>query len=229
MERQGTGKRVFRGELALAIVVFLNSLTVVLLLYSGFGISPMSSVYYTLHRLFPGLTLGTWSYLYQTGLVAVLMLARRRFVFSYLFSFVVGVAFGVAVDIHELWISQLPAGLGARIVYLPVGMIGLALGISLANHCKLPIAPTDLFPREMSAAFGWPYKRVKTTCDIVCLSVTVILSVLILDGVDGVGLGTVLCALFMGRLVAIFNGILDRNFYFVTALERKRIKNPSTV
>jgi len=87
MERPEETKPIFRGELALAIVVMLNSLAVVLMLHSGFGISPMSSVSYTLYRLFPCLTLGTWSYLFQTALVAALMVARRKFVFSYLFSF----------------------------------------------------------------------------------------------------------------------------------------------
>ena len=38
-------------------------------------------------------------------MVAVLMIMRRRFVPSYLFSFVVGFAFGEMMDVHELRIG----------------------------------------------------------------------------------------------------------------------------
>ena len=208
-----------RGELALLAMIVLNSMAVVLLLHSGFGLSPMASVPHTLFRLFPGLTLGTWNYIVQTFLVALLMLVRRKFVPAYLLSFVVGVAFGVGVDIHELWVSALPATLPVRVVCLLAGMAELAVGISLANHCKLPIVPADLFPRELSAAFSWPYKRVKTTGDLVCLSITVGLSLTVLGSLEGVGLGTVLCALFMGRMAARCGGVLDRHFRFVSFLE----------
>lgn len=212
-------RRVIRGELALMLMVVLNSMAVVLLLHSGFGLSPMASVPHTWFRLFPGLTLGTWNYIFQTILVALLMVARRKFVPTYLLAFVVGVAFGVGVDVHELWISTLPTTLPARVACLLFGMAELAVGISLANHCKLPIVPADLFPRELSATFSWPYKRVKTTGDLVCLSITVGLSLGLLDSLEGVGLGTVLCALFMGRMAARCGAVLDRHFRFVSFLE----------
>lgn len=217
--KQEKTRPIVRGELALAAMAFLNSLTVVLLLHSGFGISPMASLPYTIWRMFPFLSLGTWNYLYQTFLVMVLMLVRRRFVPTYLLSFVVGVVFGVAMDIHEMWISLLPTLFPLRVLYLVLGMLGLALGLSLGNRCKLPILPVDLFSRELSAVFRWPYRRVKTTCDLVSLTLTVVLSLGVLGNLNGVGLGTLLCALFIGTLVSKFNGFLDRKFCFVSFLE----------
>ena len=43
---------IFRGELALALAVIINSFGVVLMLYSGAGISAISSVPYAFRRLF---------------------------------------------------------------------------------------------------------------------------------------------------------------------------------
>ena len=48
---------VLRGELALLVVVLINSLGVVLMLYSGSGISAISSVPYAFSEVFPWLSL----------------------------------------------------------------------------------------------------------------------------------------------------------------------------
>lgn len=49
---------VLRGELALLVVVIINSLGVVLMLHSGSGISAISSVPYAFSKVFPALSLG---------------------------------------------------------------------------------------------------------------------------------------------------------------------------
>ena len=109
-----TEKTVMRGELALLMVVVLNSLGVLLMLHSGSGISAISSVPYAFRKVMPWLTLGTWTYIFQGLLVCTLMLMRKKFVPTYLFSFVVGFVFGELVDLHELWITRLPVNLPLR-------------------------------------------------------------------------------------------------------------------
>ena len=210
---------VFRGELALALVAVFNSFMVVLLLHSGFGISTVSSVPYTLSRLVPALSLGTWNYLFQSALVVSLMVVRRRFVPLYLLSFVVGIVFGVTMDLHQAWVQLLPQTLPLRVVYLAVSLVGMAFGISLSNHCKLPIIPTDLFPRELTLIFHLPYRAVKTTFDLLCFLFTAGLSLLFFRDLEGLGAGTVLSALLIGSIVAKFDCLLDRRFRFVSFLE----------
>lgn len=111
---------LFRGELALCIAVLMNSFGVVLMLYSGAGISAISSVPFAFSEVWPVLTLGTWTYLFQGCLVLSLMLLRKKFVPSYLFSFVVGFVFGKLLDVHEAWINVLPYNIPMRVVYFVV-------------------------------------------------------------------------------------------------------------
>ena len=111
METNTKEKYVVRGELALLIVVIINSLGVVLMLHSGSGISAISSVPYAFAKVLPFLTLGTWTYLFQGALILSLMILRKKFVPYYLLSFVVGFAFGKMIDVHELWIEMLPTPL----------------------------------------------------------------------------------------------------------------------
>ena len=68
----------------------------------GAGISAISSVPFAFSEVFPKISLGTWTYLFQGLLVLSLMIMRKKFVPSYLFSFVVGFVFGELLDVHEL-------------------------------------------------------------------------------------------------------------------------------
>ena len=94
---------VVRGELALLIVLVINSLGVVLMLYSGSGISAISSVPYAFSEVFSKVSLGVWTDIFQTILVLSLMILRKKFVPQYLLSFIVGAGFGTEIDIHETW------------------------------------------------------------------------------------------------------------------------------
>lgn len=96
-------KLTIRGELTLIVIVIINSLGVVLMLHSGSGISAISSVPYAFSEVFPKLTLGTWTYLFQSLLILTLMVLRKKFIPEYLFSFVIGFFFGKMVDIHQAW------------------------------------------------------------------------------------------------------------------------------
>ena len=95
-------KKILRGEAALVLAVIINSLGVLLMLQSGSGISAISSVPYAFQQVFPKLTLGTWTYLFQGLLICILMIMRKKFVPSYLFSFVVGFAFGEMWSINKI-------------------------------------------------------------------------------------------------------------------------------
>lgn len=143
-------KKLLRGEAALALAVLINSFGVVLMLYSGAGISAISSVPYAFSRVLPKLSLGTWTYIFQGALILSLMIMRKKFVPSYLFSFAVGFVFSELLDVHELWINVLPSSLAWRIVYFVISYVLICIGIALSNRCQLPIVPTDLFPRELA-------------------------------------------------------------------------------
>lgn len=178
-------KPILRGELALMAAIVINSFSVVLMLYSGSGISAISSVPYAFSEVFKELSLGTWTYIFQGALVLSLMILRRKFVPSYLFSFVAGIA--------------------------------------LENRCQLPIIPTDLFPRELSEIIDKPYARVKIIFDVLCLATTGLLTCLMLGYLDGLGIGTIVAAFTMGKMVSITGSWIDQRVTFVSVLSKQTI------
>lgn len=214
-EEINTGKKVkFRGEPALIVAVAINSLGVVLMLYSGAGISVISSVPYAFSEVFPKLSLGTWTYIFQGLLVLSLMIMRKKFVPSYLFSFVVGFVFGELLDIHELWINVLPYNIPCRIIYFAVCYVLICIGIAILNRCGLPIVPTDLFPRELSDITKIPYPKIKIGFDVTCLAVTAGMTFFFLGHIKGLGIGTILAAFTMGKGIGFAGNIIDKKFVF---------------
>lgn len=212
-------KPVLSGELILVLAVFINSMGVDLMLHSGSGISAISSVPYAFSLAFPFLTLGTWTYLFQGTLVLSLMVMQKKFVPSYLFSFVVGFVFGELLDLHAIWIAWIPTTIAWRVFCFVASYLLICVGIAISNRCGLPIIPTDLFPRELAEIIKKPYSKVKMTFDLTCLLVTAILTGILLGHIRGLGVGTVIAALTMGKTIGWIGARLDervkirRTFY----------------
>lgn len=202
----------------------INSLGVVLMLYSGAGISAISSVPYAFSEVLPALTLGTWTYIFQGLLVLTLMIMRKKFVPSYLFSFVVGFIFGKLLDLHEMWINTLPDNIIMRVIYFIISYVLICIGIALSNRCGLPIVPTDLFPRELSDITGVKYSKIKIGFDITCLAVTAGLTFFCLGRIMGLGIGTVLAAFTMGKGIGFAGELIDRKFVFGNFMTLKKDK-----
>lgn len=220
-DRSSAAFHTMRGELALLVAVCINSFGVVLMLYSGAGISAISSVPFAFSEVFPKISLGTWTYLFQGLLVLSLMIMRKKFVPSYLFSFVVGFVFGELLDVHELWISVLPTALPFRFLYFVISYVLICVGIAISNRCKLPIIPTDLFPRELADITKAGYPKIKIGFDVACLAVTAALTFFCLGHLEGLGIGTILAAFTMGKGVGIVGTLLDRHFRFVSVLSKR--------
>lgn len=219
MENEGI--KTIRGELGLLLVVMTNSLGVVMMLYSGSGISAISSVPYAIAEVWPILSLGTWTYIFHGALVFALMLLRKKFVPQYLLSFVVGFVFGVLIDVHKSWVMLLPQTIPLRIAYFFISYFLLCFGIAISNRCKMPVIPTDLFPRELTEIIKVPYPKVKVSFDMLCVATTAILTFVFLGGIRGLGIGTIAAALTMGKTIGLIGSRMDLKVKFVSIFSPK--------
>lgn len=211
-------KFTLRGEIILLIAVIINSMGVVLMLYSNSGISAISSVPFAFSKVLPQLSLGTWTYIFQGILVLSLMFLQKRFIPQYLFSFVVGFFFGKLIDINNLWVHILPKTLSMQVIYFLISYLLISLGIALSNRCHMPIVPTDLFPRELAYITNISYAKIKVAFDIICLTITIVMTFIFLGQIEGLGIGTILSALTMGKAIGMIGKNLDQRTRFVSFL-----------
>ncbi len=82
---------------------------------------------------------------------------------------------------------------------------------------------TDLFPRELSEIIDKPYARVKIIFDVLCLATTGLLTCLMLGYLDGLGIGTIVAAFTMGKMVSITGSWIDQRVTFASVLSKQTI------
>ena len=118
------------------------------------------------------------------------------------------------LDVHEMWIGVLPTAIGYRVLYFIISYLLLCIGIALSNRCGLPIIPTDLFPRELADITKVKYSRIKIGYDVTCLTITALMTCIILGYLDGLGIGTILAAFTMGKVIGMIGDKMDQHVRF---------------
>ena len=121
-------------------------------------------------------------------------------------------------------INLLPLTLPNRILYFAISYLLICIGIALSNRCGLPIIPTDLFPRELADITGAAYSNIKVSFDVICLAVTAGMTIFFLGHLDGLGIGTILAAFTMGKVIGVIGKWMDGRLRFVSVLTPKTAK-----
>ena len=207
-------KKHFPSELALAVGVLLNSFCVSLMVKSNFGISTLSSVPLVLSDIFTRMSFGTWNFIVQSVSILILVLVTKRFKVGYLLSFVIAEIFGVLLDFYKAIMVSWPNTVDCKVIYFVAGFFGITYGASLFIKCKLPVLPFDTFVRDMTEYLRVPVKRVKTSFDLICIVITLAFSLSMMGHIDGVGIGTVVAALFTGVVTNHVCDYLEHHYSF---------------
>ncbi len=169
---------------------------------SAMGTAVASSLAYVISRKFVFFSFGVWTYMVQ-GLTMLSMIAIvRRVKVDYLLSFLTSVAAGYMIDFFIFCLRALPEGaLPLRIVYYLTGYLILTCGVGVLMLTKLPIAPFDMFLREVSHYKGMSIINVKLRFDVVVLSIGLLLSFLLYGSLEGIGVGTFFAAISNGPTI----------------------------
>jgi len=160
-------------------------------------------------------TFGIAEYLFQAFLMILLSLILRRFRLAYLLSFLTVVLYGLLLDGFMQLTALLPCGiLGVRIACFVTGVLIVSFAVSLFFRTYLPPALYELFVKELSEKRALPITKVKTVYDCTSCLLAVVLSLLFFGTLRGIGVGTVITALFNGFLIGRFTTLCDRFFTF---------------
>lgn len=119
------------------------------------------------------ISLGTWTYIFQGLLVLSLMDPAEKICAAVSVQFCSGICIqriiGCAWELDQCFAAD---SRDISVIYFLISYILLCIGIALSNRCKLPIIPTDLFPRELSDITSVTYSKIKVGFDVTCLAVT---------------------------------------------------------
>lgn len=203
-------KMIVPGELTLAIGLTTVSTAVPLMVRAGFGISTISSLPYALSLIFDRISFGIWNLLFQICLLMILLAITKRFKWGYLVSFVLAIAFSLALDLFSVTLSSLPSGLWMNMAYFAISYVMMCAGISLMVSSQVPLMITDAFINDLTLHFHVTFRRMKTIFDIVCLVLSATLALALLGDLAGVGIGTVIMAFITGAGVQAVNKVVAK-------------------
>lgn len=208
-------KKVFYEELAYIFGLIILTMGVALMEKADFGVSMVVAPAYLFSLRFSFMSFGMAEYLLQAVLLIIMCLALRRFRAQYLFSFVTAVIYGFILDGVMLIAVFLPVeALVLRIVWYVLGVVLCSVGIALLIKTYLPPEVYELIVKEVSKKYSFKVSKVKTVYDIASLLTAVGLSFLLLGKLEGVGIGTIVCALVNGFIIGLITRIIDKLFVF---------------
>lgn len=222
-------KKTIYEEIAYVLGLILLGLGTAFMELSDFGLSMIVAPAYILHvkisEFLPFFSFGMAGYILQFFVLVLLCFVVRKFKPMYLISFVTAVLYGFILDGFLYLFSFVPAeGLPLRIIYYTVGMLLCAMGI--AFFFKTYIAPEayDLFVKEIADTYNFKLNRVKTLYDCGSLIVAIALSFAFfgIGKLVGIGIGTVVCAVFNGLLIGLCTKVYDRFFSFERFLPARK-------
>ena len=117
---------------------------------------------------------------------------------NFLFSWLIDLSMGI-LDFFQ------PEALWARILSLLAGCLILGLGISIEVAPDTIAVPGEGIVRAIARTTGFRFGSVKVGFDLTLIVIAVVLSFLFFGRLNGIGAGTVVSALVVGRIVNVIN------------------------
>ena len=191
--------------------VLVNSFGIALITKAALGTSPISSVAYVL-SLALLLTIGQFTFIMNMVFIALQpVLLRREYRPIQVLQIAVNVVFSAFLDVSMGMLSWLdPTTLPAQLAALLVGCAILGVGVAVEVAPDVLMVPGEGLVRAIyivvsrrfgSARFG----TIKNLFDISLMLIAVVLSLAFFGYLNGIGVGTVIAALLVGRIVNLTN------------------------
>lgn len=200
----------FAGLLILAIGITLNTKT-------SLGVSPIISVAYSVSQI-TGINFGNTTFLWYVTFVLVeiiihIILKRYKTIPFDLLQIVLSLVFTRFMNIFDRAIPNMVtdmmgtiwATMPVRIIVLLIAIILTGIGAAMSLNVRLIPNPGDGICQAISDLTGKKVGFVKNCVDITCVCTTCVVSMLFAGKLIGVGIGTVMAMIGVGRVVAVFN------------------------
>jgi uncharacterized membrane protein YczE len=199
------------GMVVLALGISLNAKT-------SLGVSPIISTAYCV-SVITGYNFGNMTFVLYTLLVCVeivIHLSRKlrkqaaldclQVLVSLVFTRFLNVFDWIIPDLgSEAMKGTFAGSLAGRILILLVAIIFTGIGAALSLNMRIIPNPGDGIVQTIADAAGKDNGFVKNCVDITCVVVTCLTGLLLEHRIIGIGIGTLMAMIGVGRVIAVFN------------------------
>lgn len=195
-----------RRYILFAVSLFVNAMGIAFITKALLGTSPIMSVTYVL-SMFTPLTIGQWTIVLNLLFVLFELpfMTRKELkddLRMFLLQIPISLCFGTFIDLSMNMLYWLePVKYIDQIIYLLVGCVILAAGITLEVKANVAMMAGEYFVRVISQRFHGEFGYVKLCFDITLVCIACLFSICFMSGIYGVREGTVAAALLVGPIV----------------------------
>ena len=192
--------------------LFVMSLGVGLSIKSGLGVTPISSIPYSL-TLASGVNIGITTIIFNAILVFLqIPILKKRFKAKRLLQLINTVMFGYFTDL-SLWILSPMPGLpfDVNFTLLIVSMFLIAVGILIYMPANIAPLPGEGVVEAISLAYNKRFSKVKVCFDTSMVVLSLIICGLFTSDIFGsVNIGTILAAIFIGIIIRYLTELYEK-------------------
>ena len=186
------------------VSLWFSALGVAVTKCGSLGVSCISSVPNVLSLRFTALTIGGWTFVWNTLLVVCQIgLLRKNFQKIQLLQIPLSFLFGWFTDLAMLLAVKVPVNsYPMQLVMVVAGVVILAFGITLGVIANVVLNAGEGMVKALADVSGKEFGFVKVRFDIVCVILSVVISLVTFGGkIVGVREGTLIAAFLNGTMV----------------------------
>lgn len=184
------------GILILGFGIVLNTKT-------GLGVAAINSVPYGLSQM-TNLTLGNWTTILYIGFIILQIIIYKKCNLKVLLQFPFSYLMGMILDFYDQLFNFPPQNMIISIVLLFIAIVLIALGAYLVVAMDFVPNPADGMVNALSYLIHKDFGQMKWMFDCLMMTITIIMTLIISGHVIGIGIGTVLSALLIGRVIQLY-------------------------
>ena len=213
-----------KGNLALRIIFYIGGLLILALgiilnTKSGLGVSPIISVAYSFATIW-NLNFGNTTFVLYAIFVMIEMIlhfimskrqqadTEKSLVLTLgkdLLQLPLSLAFTRFMNLFSAWIPAPSYGFGSKLVVLAMGIICTGIGAAMSLNMRLIPNPGDGIVQTIADCIHKPVGFTKNCFDLVNICITISVGTIFAHRLIGIGIGTVIAVVGVGRVIAAFN------------------------
>ncbi|MDO5755140.1 MAG: DUF6198 family protein [Tissierellia bacterium] len=185
--------------------IIINAFGIAMITQADMGTSPISSTAYVLSLEYP-LSLGAFTFLLNSIFIFIqILILRRDFPPIQLLQIIVNIIFSIGIDGAMSLVSRISSNTPlTQWLMLLIGSAVLGFGIAIEVAPRVLMVPGEGLVQAITVKYNRNFGRMKIVFDSLLVLVALILSFYFFGEIKGLGIGTVVSAVLVGRFVSLY-------------------------
>ena len=200
-------KTIYKRLILYVTGLFVLALGCSLSIMANLGVSPVSSLAYSIHLMTPW-SMGLTSIVVFAAYIVIQMILNRRVdLREACLQMILSVIFGFFMDATLWMVAFLPVADNwwLQAAYLFISLWVISCGLIAYFTAKLPLLPYDALSFAIKNRFDIAFSRAKISGDVINVLISAILCWAVLHQWGAIGIGTAVAAISIGKILGFLN------------------------